>query len=300
MTIYAPTTCAEDWKWLLAEPELHWRSGYSAMALARCWEAARGLPPEIGELFTAIGPSPTLLLAVPEHKVPLPGAKRGDSQNDLFSLVRTSEHTVAVTIEGKVNEAFDRTLGEWLKGASTGKLERLEYICSLLGLQQPLPDHIHYQLLHRTASALIEADRFKTDAAAMVVHSFSQSGKWFAEFRQFAALLGCDLSPGQLGRATTATKRPLFVGWAVGNERFLTVPGGGSIGGDMIIAERVNEYVTKRYPEAICDACVAKALKLRHQQANRVTMALGTTSDFDRGGGFCIACGKDQKVTRRL
>ena len=67
----------------------------------------------------------------------------------------------------------------------------------------------------------------------------------------------------------------------------------------MIIAERVNEFITKRYPAPLCDACVASALVLRHQQANRVTMALGTTSDFDRGNGICADCGKEQKVTRR-
>ena len=67
----------------------------------------------------------------------------------------------------------------------------------------------------------------------------------------------------------------------------------------MIIAERVNAYLTKRRPHPVCDACVAKSLKLRHQQANRVTMALGTTSDFDRGNGICADCAKEQKVTRR-
>ena len=68
----------------------------------------------------------------------------------------------------------------------------------------------------------------------------------------------------------------------------------------MIIAERVNDFITKRHPMAICDACIAQSLGLLHQQANRVTMALGTTSDFDRGNGICVDCGKEQKVTARL
>lgn len=51
----------------------------------------------------------------------------------------------------------------------------------------------------------------------------------------------------------------------------------------MIIAERV----------------IANALSLKHQQANRVTMALGTTSDFDRRIDVCHECGKEQKVTNR-
>ena len=67
----------------------------------------------------------------------------------------------------------------------------------------------------------------------------------------------------------------------------------------MIIAERVNAYIVRRRPDAICDACIAKALDLRHPQANRVTMALGTTSDFHRGYGVCADCGKEMMVTSR-
>jgi len=67
----------------------------------------------------------------------------------------------------------------------------------------------------------------------------------------------------------------------------------------MIIAERVNQYLTGRRPDEICDGCVAAHLKLRHQQANRVTMALGTTSDFTRGAGLCVDCGRELVTTRR-
>jgi hypothetical protein len=67
----------------------------------------------------------------------------------------------------------------------------------------------------------------------------------------------------------------------------------------MIIAERVNNYLTQRRPDEVCDACVAAHLKLRHQQANRVTMALGTTSDFTRGTALCVDCGRELVTTRR-
>jgi hypothetical protein len=67
----------------------------------------------------------------------------------------------------------------------------------------------------------------------------------------------------------------------------------------MIIAERVNQYLTKRRPAEICDSCVADHLQLRHQQANRVTMALGTTSDFTRRAGLCADCGRELVTTKR-
>lgn len=67
----------------------------------------------------------------------------------------------------------------------------------------------------------------------------------------------------------------------------------------MIIAERVNQYLTQRRPNEVCDSCIADHLKLRHQQANRVTMALGTTSDFIRGLGRCTDCDRELIRTRR-
>jgi hypothetical protein len=111
------------------------------------------------------------LLALPEHKVPLPGGAT-QSHHDVFALVRHADQTCAAMIEGKVDEPFDKTVSEWLADPSEGKQIRLQYICDLLGLIDEPPLHLRYQLLHRTASALIEARRFKTDEAAMIVHSF--------------------------------------------------------------------------------------------------------------------------------
>lgn len=214
--IYLPSQGAEEWRRLLADPANHWREGYSAMCLAKCWENAGGLPPEIARLLTSIGPVPELLVGLPEHKVPLPGSRRGDSQNDLFALVRAGDQTVAVTIEGKVDEPFDQPLGMWLANASDGKRKRLTFICDLLGLTLPLPEHIRYQLLHRTASAVIEARRFKTDAAAMIVHSFSPTRRWFEEYAAFAGLFGAIAGPDQLVCVHTGGMPRLYVGWASG------------------------------------------------------------------------------------
>src|ERR1700733_5056088 len=195
--IYFPGEGLAGWKRLLADPEKHWRAGYSAMTLARSWEAAPGLPAEIAAMFADWGSS-ELLIGLPEHKVPLPGSHRGDSQSDIFALVRAGDRTIAATIEGKVDESFDKPLGEWLANASEGKKERLAHICDLLGLHQPLPATLYYQLLHRTAAAVIEARRFKTDAACMIVHSFSPSGKWFDAFESFVAQFGQKAERGRL------------------------------------------------------------------------------------------------------
>ena len=70
-SIYLPSRGVQDWRALLADPEKHWRVGYSAMTLALSWEAAGGLPPEIAAMFGALGPDPELLVGLPEHKISL-------------------------------------------------------------------------------------------------------------------------------------------------------------------------------------------------------------------------------------
>jgi hypothetical protein len=217
--IYTPSTGPESWKRLLAKPDLHWEPGYSAKTLAQCWEAAPGLPPEIARLFEPTLGQAELLLALPEHKVPLPGGG-ADSQSDVFALVGTARGLVACAIEGKVDEPFGRTIGEWLVDASPGKRQRLSYLCGLLGLTEPAPDHLRYQLLHRTASALIEAERFHASAAAMIIHSFSPTRFWFDDFAAFAKLMGAAPRPDVLVRATAVTPRPLYLGWASGDQAF--------------------------------------------------------------------------------
>ncbi len=201
----------------LADPEKQWRRGYSAMAAALAWEAANGLPQEIAAL---IGGSPELLLAIPEHKVALPGGSR-ESQCDVFALVKTAEGTMAVAVEAKVNEPFGPTVGEWLKNASAGKVERLRFICDLLGLEVPQSDGLRYQLFHRTAAAILEAHRFKTDCAAMIVQSFSQEKRWYEDFEAFVDLFGLQVEPGKSARIELPSGVPLILGWAVGSAAYL-------------------------------------------------------------------------------
>ena len=69
---------------------------------------------------------------------------------------------------------------------------------------------------------------------------------------------------------------------------------------DMSVAIRLNEYISGRRPDTVCDACISRALGIRDQQVNQVTVALATTSKFDRRVGSCCDCGKEQKVTCKL
>lgn len=213
-----PSTGPKSWQALLAKPDLHWARGYSARTLAHSWEAADGFPREVATLLdSAFGPT-ALLLATPEHKTPLPGGRR-ESQSDVFALGRHRGGLVACTIEGKVDEPFGPAVGDWLIDASPGKVERLAGLCALLGLAD-CPGDVHYQLLHRTAAAVIEAERFAAGDAAMLVHSFSPEQRWFDAFARFVALFGQAAAVGEAAVITLAGGRRLCLGWACGDQQF--------------------------------------------------------------------------------
>lgn len=219
--VYVPTSSPEDWKKLLAKPE-HWRTGYSARSLAYCWEEANGIPKDVVEILLQISDFKDIktLMVIPEHRIPLPGGDR-PSQNDCWVLARTSNELVSITVEGKVSEPFGPTVGEWLKDASPGKNERLSFLCSELGLDTQPPEHIRYQLLHRTASAVIEAKRFHAKRAIMVVHSFSQTAEWFDDYKEFAALFGAQANVDKIVAAGHPNDINLYLAWVSGDEQYL-------------------------------------------------------------------------------
>lgn len=220
--IFVPSFGPDDWRCLLADPQKHWAKGFSARTLAHCWENYEGFPPEIREALSLVpaleGITP--LLMFPEWKVPLPGGS-SPSRSDIWILAKCCEGLVSIAIEGKVEEPFDDPLGVWLKNASCGKRKRLKYLAQKLGLQEPIPDEIHYQLLHRTASAVIEAQRFDASHSVMIVHSFSRSDNHFEDFQSFVALYNTDIAIGQPCTVQVGDNKPLHLCWVHGNERYL-------------------------------------------------------------------------------
>ena len=213
-----------DWQSLLADPEKHWRSGYSARTLAHCWEASEGFPVEVAAAFAACK-DPLLveltpILGIPEFKVPLPGGVRC-SQNDLFVLAKSVAGPVCIMVEGKVNESFGPILEEWLLKASAGKLRRLRYLLGVLGLSSQPSGSIRYQLLHRAASALITGEQYRAAAAVLVVHSFSPDRVGWPDYQAFTRLLGVEAIEGTLQRLGTGSGIPLFGVWVCGDPSFL-------------------------------------------------------------------------------
>lgn len=223
--IYLRTAGSHDWQWLLASPGLHWKHGASAMSLADAWEYADPWPAPVA---AALATDPDLadlelLLALPEHEVPLPGGSRA-SQTDLFVLARTLQGAlVTIAIEGKAEEPFgDQTVSEWRADCSAGRKERLAYLLSILGLaddERLAP--IRYQLLHRTASAIIEARRFGAKHAVMLVQSFSPNHRWFEDFSAFAVLCGVAAHQNATMHAGQVSDVSLHLGWVSDKPRDL-------------------------------------------------------------------------------
>ncbi|WP_406645695.1 hypothetical protein QEZ52_17155 [Aliisedimentitalea scapharcae] len=211
--IYVPTAGPEDWRAMLADPVKQWRQGFSAVSAAQSWEAADGLPTEVAQI---LGPDAELLLAIPEHKVPLPGGSRA-SQCDVFALVSTATGICAVSVEAKVNEPFGPTVGEWLRDPSEGKVTRLTAICEMLGVAFPPPDDLRYQLFHRAAAAIVEASRFQTSSAAMIVQSFSPEHRWYDDFSVFCDYCGVNAERGVPLTVELPDGRRLTLGWATGS-----------------------------------------------------------------------------------
>lgn len=73
---------------------------------------------------------------------------------------------------------------------SAGKTERITFIRDLPGLPDGAIGHVRHQLLHRTAAAVREATRFKTDRAAMIVQPFSREHRGFEDFAIFSRHMG--------------------------------------------------------------------------------------------------------------
>jgi hypothetical protein len=213
--IFVPATSVDDWRQLLADPDKHWKDGKSAMLVANEWQSADGFPPHlVSALAAAPKPINSLipLIILPEHKVAIPGGARA-SQNDVWVLASHSGGLASISVEGKVSEPFGETVSDWLVDASTGKLERIGFLLDLLGLPPTPPGTIRYQLLHRVASAIIEAKRFRANLALSIVQSFSHDDDGFADFEAFCGLFGKSVKVGQVINLGVHQGIPFYVAW---------------------------------------------------------------------------------------
>ena len=221
--IFVPTKCGSDWQHLLAKPKLHWKLGRSAMTAAASWESASDrLPQEIQTLLDSSSDSvlvgQSLLIAIPEWQVPLPGGVTS-SCTDVLAICRNEIGLCILGVEAKVDEDFGPQLIEKRAEATSGQAERLKHLCELLQVEG-FDDAIRYQLLHRTASALITARDFHAAAAVMLVHAFETPAAQRADFESFRAAMKAERVANLLYKVPGFDQPALYLAWCDGNSEY--------------------------------------------------------------------------------
>jgi hypothetical protein len=221
---YTQTNGANDWRKLLLDPKKQWKSGYSAYELAHCWEDAINLPVCVEDVLSKsqipIFEKIDILFGFPEYKVSLPGGNTS-SQNDLYVLAKSQEtdELITIMVEGKVSEPFGETVAVWKgQNPSVGKKQRIAYLLEQLDLNESNILNKRYQLLHRTASSLIEARKVNAKNALMLVHSFSETGKWFDDYREFVELFNLNASKDAVVGPVILNGVKLYFGWVSGKK----------------------------------------------------------------------------------
>ncbi len=200
----------------LGKQEKHWKAGRSAHALTNLWHSSNGLPKSVLAVFrkNSIFKSAILIDAFLERQVDLKTPGR-NSQTDLLAVVGLQDRIAIMAVEGKAGEPFGEFVSRWLGAGEDNKKKRLVGLCKTLGILPSEAGPIRYQLLHRTASAIYEAQRYKTDLAIMLVQSFASDEKSFSDYRDFLKLMGVTdkIYPDELYGPIVCENVSLYLSW---------------------------------------------------------------------------------------
>jgi len=193
----------EDWQNIVGKDKF--KKGFSAYELAYSWLHKPGhFPESIQKIFNAsdyqIFNDLVLNYAIVENPIFLDNFK-GPSMNDLmvFAGSKRIKSSIVIAVEGKVNESFDKYIFEWIRDNSENpkksRKNRLQYLNEQLGTCLTEESKIRYQLVHRTASAIIEAKKNGIDNAMLLIHSFKSKNKSkskcnFKDYNDFITLFG--------------------------------------------------------------------------------------------------------------
>lgn len=214
--LHVPLRRPEDVIPHLAKQERHWKAGYSAMELACSWGKAQGLPAAVREVLAGCPhyAGAELIDGFFEREVDL-GTPGRNSQTDLMVVLGIGDELAIMAVEGKAEESFGELVAEWLRtDEQGGKARRLARLCETLCLDPKSVSALRYQLLHRTASAIYEARRYRARHAVMLVHSFSAASSWFDDFTAFSAAMGTAVSsPGEVSDNCTCEGVSLRLAW---------------------------------------------------------------------------------------
>lgn len=159
-----------------------------------------------------------LLAAIPEWEVPLKGGARS-SFTDVLAIASNSRGLCTIAVEAKAGEDFGPTLASRLAEASEGQTTRIQYLQDILGTR--FDGTIRYQLLHRTASALLVARDFHATTTVMLVHAWKSTAKQKADFVAFTSAMGAEACSADVSVVARFGAPRLYLAWCEGDPRFL-------------------------------------------------------------------------------
>lgn len=152
----------EDWhKYAPPMKEEQWKDGRSAKLLAE-YALSRRFKGDIRGVIAKCGfSSQESLIGSPEFTTALPPLTNPTFGRHHDLLLKGSDFIIG--IEAKVDEPFGRTIDEEYedKKASEEKRERIDFLCSMLGInrQDDGVGELYYQLLTGTTGTIIEAEK---------------------------------------------------------------------------------------------------------------------------------------------
>ena len=216
MRLSLPLIEPEDVIRHLGKGVLHWKAGRSAHALATRWHSSADIPPVVrrvldtSEKFSGAQFVDGFL----ERSVDLGNGGR-PSQTDLLAILRLKDQLAVAAVEGKVDESFGPLVGEWLK-ENPGRKNRLAMLCGMFGLGD-CDEGLRYQLFHRSASAILEAERYHAPTALLLIHSFSLEKAGFADYAAFLEAIGMARAPvaGRIYGPLKCRNVEFHAGWVV-------------------------------------------------------------------------------------
>jgi hypothetical protein len=211
--IHVPLLKPEDVIPHLGKPT-HWKEGRSAKAVAESWFAANDIPTAVRAVLEQAEEyrGAELIDAGLERCVDLGDGQR-PTQTDLMAVLGVGDELAVLAVEAKVDESFGPTVDEWLVGASEAKHRRLAYLTGLFDLDPAACGPLRYQFLHRTASAVLEARRYRAKRAVMLVQSFCPKASGFQDYAAFVEGLGVIAGTCTVSEPVAAGGGSLRFGW---------------------------------------------------------------------------------------
>ena len=196
------------------------------MTTAASWEdAGDSLPSEITAVLESTAESALvnlkLVAALPEWKVTLPGGERA-SATDVLAICRNETALCIVAVEAKVLEDFGPSLSTKRLSASNEQADRLDFLHTLLKVKR-FSDAIRYQLLHRTASAILTAREFHAGAAVMLVQAFETPSDRRKDFVDFCGEMGATQVSSDVYKVPEFGAINLYLAWCNGNSKYRRV-----------------------------------------------------------------------------